>query len=1085
MASKKTKDLVKLIEKKAGDPNSSLEAQQLIDQGADIKSPTANGTMIESVINEANRHQKLSPQKAQCCQQLIQVLIKHASKLLAACVLSADGDNLAEIKQLVRLHANCYQGDIFGPLGLLGELLKQNKISVRLDVVQFLIETDNFTRFALTKIDNQQQTYLSLSKVNPKCSADVKDYLQKMFDIILNKAPLQAQQIAMSEVIQWIRQGANPEAVDERRNTVLSNAVLANNLQLVQTLISAGCNVAHVNNDNLTPLGIAKNATPRNAQLVAILEAQNINTELKQLIESKRHLLTVDEISALLNKGASINAVVTNNSTPLHLLIANEGTPEMVTVFVNDFNADISAMDIRGYRAVEFCILFDKSPYVGLQTFLSLPKVSTTVFFNTRLNKSILQFAQDQHRLEAVKIIQNALNTRLWNMAVQANAKDEHNKSLALGLKQLIDFGAQIDHQHVDEEYEQWTILHLACKTTTQAFVQYLITTFRANYTLPNGNGDYPISIAAEYGHLSMVQYLHGFLAVQLNVSNKEKQTPLHLATKNHHLLVVRYLLLWGADHCVVNINKQTPLDIARTNTNKDKNDEITNNMLIYVLQQLICAIKTDEQQDQSVKPDYDLDTCELITPVIVDPIQVTSVGDEERLGRQNKGIFSGNANDNLFSAAKEGSVQAAKAAIGEGANICYRKDNRTAYDVAQQAIIDYQNKCTLSQARPVDHQMYQQRLAGCKQIAEDIRQIAFNKINQGIAQSQAYHVVAYHQAGGPLAADFLFYTCNTSDNVQIVDYLVNQSPQIYQTMFTYSTDTSPYQIAKKKKFNNVASYLKYRLSVECTKAIEKNDIELVKKLMRAGANVDMHNTNNLQTAIKQKNIELIQILLDNGAKMPTEWLRSPKIILPENVTQAIDSHAVFRINRSLINRRLHIAAACGDLTTLTQCQHLSADINSQNCYGSTALLCSIQHGNYFPIVHALVSHGATMLHSNENESPSLIALAKKRNYTYIADYLSQELNVQFLIAIINNDLKSAEKFAALGADFNYQDGQKRTALHYAVQYYGIELVSWLCLRGSTPTMADINDNYAITEAAEKGIFSWFIRLNEHFFNSR
>jgi ankyrin repeat protein len=100
----------------------------------------------------------------------------------------------------------------------------------------------------------------------------------------------------------------------------------------------------------------------------------------------------------------------------------------------------------------------------------------------------------------------------------------------------------------------------------------------------------------------------------------------------------------------------------------------------------------------------------------------------------------------------------------------------------------------------------------------------------------------------------------------------------------------------------------------------------------------------------------------------------------------------------------------------------------------------------------------------------SLIALAKKCNYTQITDYLSQELNTQFLITILNNDIKSAEKFEALGADFNYHDEQKRTALHYAVQYHGIELVSWLCVRGSSTTIADIDGNYPITEAAEKGI---------------
>jgi ankyrin repeat protein len=215
----------------------------------------------------------------------------------------------------------------------------------------------------------------------------------------------------------------------------------------------------------------------------------------------------------------------------------------------------------------------------------------------------------------------------------------------------------------------------------------------------------------------------------------------------------------------------------------------------------------------------------------------------------------------------------------------------------------------------------------------------------------------------------------------------------------------------------------------------------------------------------------LIEILCDNGAKMPIEWFQLKTIILPEDFVQTMDFDIVFRINRSLIDRRLRLAAANGDLSTLFHCQYLGTDINSKNCHGSTALLCSIQHGNYFSIVHSLVSRGGTILHSNENENMSLIALAKKYNYTQITNYLSQKVNTQFLTAILNNDIKSADIFGKLRADFNCFDEQRRTALHYAVEYHGIELVSWLCDRGSIPNQDDINGNYPITEATEKGIF--------------
>src|SRR6185437_16233626 len=100
------------------------------------------------------------------------------------------------------------------------------------------------------------------------------------------------------------------------------------------------------------------------------------------------------------------------------------------------------------------------------------------------------------------------------------------------------------------------------------------------------------------------------------------------------------------------NVAKQTPLDVVRTNTSKNKKDEITDKTLIHFLEQLICPV--DQQQDHPTKPNYDLDTCELVKPIIIEPIQKTTVGDEERLGPRSLGVLSGNPNDNLLNAAKE-----------------------------------------------------------------------------------------------------------------------------------------------------------------------------------------------------------------------------------------------------------------------------------------------------------------------------------------------------------------------------------------------------------------------------------------------
>lgn len=1069
--SRSTKKLIEIIERRAANHDSCTKAQNLIAAGADIRAMTKRGYMIESVSHEGKRHGLVDTVKARNCENLVQLLQHRASDLLKEELFSSNGGNVDEIELLLKLGGNCYHKD-YEPLGVLGEALKRDSIPVRQDVVKFLIEKDPYTNFGLTKADAQQRTYLSLAKANPKCSHDVVNFIQNQFDAILNQIPFSPYDIDINQVLEWIHRGANPEATDKRGNTVLSNAVIANNLELVRALIACGCDGGCQNHDRLTPLQIAQNATPRNHLLVTMLTEQSFNTLLKRLIENKKADLNAEEVHALLERGAKINAVFPNNNTPLHVLIANQGTPEMVSAFVNQFHADISLKNVNGYGPIELCVLLDKQPYTLLLATLKLPQVVTDIFFNSKLNKSILKFAIDERRPEAAKLIQHELNARLWNCILLANTDDNHNESILKEANKLIRFGASIDHKHLIDDYEEWTVLHLACKIATRKFVEYLIEQLKANYTIANRNGDHPISIAAKNGRLLIVQYLRGLIGVQLNVSNRNKETPLHLATRNHHLQVVRDLILWGANHEAKNSSGQTSLDVAQTNAVKTKEDETNNKKIISVLQRLICPIDEDLRKNQlsSIRPNHDLDVCELVERVSVDEIQTTDANDFDQQSNVRKNILAKTPNESLHDAAKIGDIEDMKNAIGKGADIRCQKQKRTAYEVAKRSAAEYQQKLSSSRINLNDRHRFERMMNGCQYIMNELSRVASVKLIESIQEGHSGRFLAYHMAGATLAPDLVILACSSSDNVEIVHYLIYQGPQFHRMTFDYTTTESPYLIAKKKNFHKVAHYLKYLLSLECSDAIKKNNLPYVKQLVRADASVDMTDTNNLIPAIEHRNLALVEFLCENGVKMPEEWFTSKNIVLSTTLSESMDASIAFCINRTLINRKLRWAAACGNLHTLVQCQRLGADINSKNCHGSTALLCAIQHGNYFRIVHALISCGATILHSNAREPMSLIELAKRHNYKHIMDYLSEELNTQFITAVLDDNKPNATAFASIGANFNYQDEQKRTPLHYAVQYHGIELVQWLCQRGSTPTIADINGDFPIILAVEKGM---------------
>ena len=1024
--------------------------------------------MIACVREEARRNQIIAPILEQNCIRLAQVLRDHASELLGQIVLSTEGPDFEKVEELVQVEASCYQENKYGPLGLLGHLLQQQQIPIRDDVVRFLIEHDPKVRYSLTMADEQKETCLSLARKNESCPQQVRENLQRTLDLLLVRAAFDHPNVEASEITQWVARGANIEAVDEQQNTALINAIENNQYESVYALMAAGCNLNHGDKYGEKPIQIAKQIEPRNARIISLLETGNVHVQLKRLIETKRSRLTVRAVAERLTQGANINAPIANNSTFLHLLIANHGSPDLLTAFVNDFNADLFAMDLDGHRSIEMCILYDSSPCKLLQTLLKLPKVNTDLFFNPKLNKSILQFAQEKEKPEAVKIIQADLNLRLWSVVLRATSKDESNQRLESEVKLLLNYQAEIDHQHNEKDYDRWTVLHLACKTATKSFVQFLIQECHADPDLATGKGDRPISVATEFGQQPMIEYFNEQLGLSLNVSNKERQTPLHLAARSGHLNVIRYLVRWGADHRAKNVSRQSPLDLARSNATQVGPNLVERKSLLLFLERLTCPPleRSDPNERAAVVPSFDLDVCEL-----PEPPQMQTFAAKAEGGSILEQLFTRTPDDMLHDAALTGKVYEADAAIRQGADIRSKSAGMTAYQRAFLSMQDSHKRATANGIGLNDRNRFEIVRDGCQKIVENLQQIAQEAFIAAVQKRDAREAIAYLEAGAPVNTDLLDFLCTTTDDIRILDFLVRQYPSIREALLDVTTTNSPYRRAKQYKNSVTASYIKYTLSVECATAVAANNVEYVKKLIRAGASADMPSVSNLDVALAHQNPELVRVLCDAGARMKKEWFQSNSLSLPLDVTERLHPAIAFQMNRSFINHQLRYAAAAGDWEMFQECIQHGADINSENCHGSTALLCSIQHGNHFRIVHTLLSRGATILHSNLTEPISLVDLAEQHHFKQIAEYMSKELNRQFLTSILNNDEKSAERFEALGADFNCQDEQGRTPLHYAVQYHGLELASWLTDRGSTPMRADQEGTYPIHEAVQKGMY--------------
>ncbi|CAF1144913.1 unnamed protein product [Rotaria magnacalcarata] len=1052
---KNTNELWTLITNHISNVNSLVRAQRLIQDGVEIKKPNNNGQYFLQALSDQERRNRLAGMinEADGCQQLISMLKTQASTLF---VTALDNEDMGEMRVLVEYFgADCYQGNSsFGPLGLIGHAVQ--KSDLKLETIKFLLEKDLRNISAITQCNQEGQTVFTLAK----CQKTIIDYLKKIFNAEMNKLPFQP--FADSTLaVQWIQQGANPEWTNEKGNTVLCNAILAGKLELVRSLLAAQCNIKHKNLLKETPLSIAKTIEPKNPQIIALLENEGVNRRLRSLIIERKEALTQVEVQDLLKQGADIKSLGSNNDSPLHLLISNNSKPEMITTFVNVFSADIEIMDWNGYRPIETCILHGNPEQ--LKAFFKLAKVRNEHFFNSKLNKSLLAFAKEKQN-SMVKPIQTELNLRVWKCILTATRQEKKNTSIMNEAKQLCNLGAQINHLHMpidDDAYKQWSVLHLACKIGNLSLVQFLIENLNANK-----EGAAPLSIAAEYDQLDIVQYLRTTGSKVNVISNKDTQdTPLHLAAKNNHLVVVRYLVLWGANHTVKNISGQTPLDLARVKKSKmTKEDKVQNKQLIKFLEQLECPeLETEERRRQSSSTtiDPDIDVCQIPLIILVDKIKPHDVNDEDPKGRISLGVFAGTPNGNLRKAAEQGLFDLAKASIAEGADIRHRESNTnlSCYQIVLSSAQKHmsQARATLGHhEEQVQHTAIAQR---CNQIASLLQNIAQTKLIEAIQENRSDRVVSYHNVGAQLTPNLLLLACQSADNLEIVDYLINCSPENFSAMFTYpENQESPFAIATKAKHLRVASYLNWRLCDELTKAINANDLNKVRCLTNAGGSVDNKNQQHLLTAVKHNNLDMVIFLCDMGARIPDECLQQS-----DTLTQITSL-----LNQRQLDRKLRLAAAQGNYNTVVDCQRQGADINAKNCHGSTAVSMVIQHGNYFRIVHSLVSHGASILHSNPKLS-TLLQLSKNQNFKQISKYLFNQLNAQFLTAIINNDLQIAQQLASMGADTNHADEYQRTPLHYAVQYHDVDFVKWLCESGAHWKVADVNGQYPITEATEKG----------------
>ena len=312
--------------------------------------------------------------------------------------------------------------------------------------------------------------------------------------------------------------------------TLLHYAAKENRLEVIEYLVSSGCDINAVDDDGQTPL------------------------------HKSAMLGHTESVKLLTDKGANVNQIDNNGDTPIHVVIISGGDFDIVKALIEKANLGIQNNDDQNvlhvavrYHKVDSINLIlnhkqapalitttDKDGLTPIHLAVSLGHFDTTekllkrpqitIFGNTNQGKNIIHLAAATSNAVLLTLLLDSYNTlHLINEADNMLCTPLHDAADKGQLKQveiLLDRGAMI-------------------KSTVDGFS--------------------PLHYACLQGHLSVVKILIERHPFQSNLITHNKDTPLHLAARNGYAAIVKFLLDWGV--ILMHNNQQASfLDLALFN---------------------------------------------------------------------------------------------------------------------------------------------------------------------------------------------------------------------------------------------------------------------------------------------------------------------------------------------------------------------------------------------------------------------------------------------------------------------------------------------------------------------------------------
>lgn len=354
----------------------------------------------------------------------------------------------------------------------------------------------------------------------------------------------------------WISWGGNIFTTDEKGNTALHLASMAQSIYMVEHLINLGLNPNSRNKENYAPLHLcAESGTAEVARMLimkgaipylslvpdgsvysspSMLAGKKKNFKIVQILRgfdahySLSHAVSfgdIETIDAYLQEHPEwVSVPPTRHSTP-PVIDAIASNQKEVLLYLLKRGASLEASaTIEGGKPLSVAIIHRNKDMIRLLVDLG---ISVNGLGSVKKDTYPLEYAIEKTDVEIVKF--------------------------------LLDLGADVNCVNVVRNSE--SPLHLAVKQKKKDIVQALVER-GANLNLRNKDGKTPLYLAVELGEQGISDYLIQ-QGADLEITDRNRYTPLFIAVEKQNEKMVKWLVEKGANIQARDKNGRTVLHLA------------------------------------------------------------------------------------------------------------------------------------------------------------------------------------------------------------------------------------------------------------------------------------------------------------------------------------------------------------------------------------------------------------------------------------------------------------------------------------------------------------------------------------------